>query len=105
MDQLKNGFETALRVKLSQKSMASQGEETILLRNFKYFDSDNDGFISLNEWFKAVEKIGVVVPSLGDLEQLFCVYDLDGDGKIDYREFVNILYGRIKPGYIFGTKK
>jgi len=101
MDSLKHGFELALKGKLQQKATATQGEETVLMKNFRYFDVDNDGYISLTEWFKAIEKIGVVVPSLEDLKQLFFMYDLDGDGKIDYKEFTQILYSHAKPKYFY----
>ncbi len=101
MDQLKNGFEMALRSKLAQKATATIGEEMVLMRNFKYFDTDNDGSVSLQEWFKAIEKIGVVVPSLEDLKQLFYMYDLNGDGLIDYKEFSKILYTKEQPKYDF----
>ena len=104
MDQLRSSFEKALQNKLSQKATPTQGEEIVLMKNFRYFDTDNDGFVSLPEWCKAIEKIGVVVPTFEDLKQLFYMYDLNGDGKIDCKEFPQILYGRIKPKYGFNKE-
>lgn len=34
-------------------------EETILLKNFKFFDLDNSGAVSLDEFSKSIEKAGI----------------------------------------------
>lgn len=91
MEYLKKQFEISLKSKLSQKAKNTQGEESFLARSFKYFDSNNDGAINLNEWSKALEKIGVIIPSLDDLKQLFTLYDLDADGLINCNEFAHLL--------------
>jgi Ca2+-binding EF-hand superfamily protein len=86
-------FENELREKLTQKSTAHMSEETVLLRAFKYFDLDNSGCVSLNEWVKAIEKIGVVVENPQLLEQLFRIYDTDRSGELDYQEFAASIFG------------
>ena len=86
-------FENELKVKLQQKATSYVSEETILMRSFKYFDLDNSGYVSLEEWIKAVEKIGVVVPSRPQLEELFHAYDTSGDNQLDYTEFVAAVFG------------
>jgi len=86
------GFEMALKNKLSQKTNSLQSEETTLMKSFRYFDIDADGYVTMSEWFKGIEKIGVVVPSLDKFKELFIIYDQDKDGKINYREFCNALY-------------
>lgn len=86
------GFEMALKNKLSQKTNSLQSEETALMRYFRYYDFDSDGCVSMQEWFKTIEKIGVVVPTLEDLRQLFLSYDKSGQGKINYKEFCEQLY-------------
>ena len=101
MNQLKQGFEINLRAKLNQKSSATQSEEIVLARNFRYFDADNDGVVSLDEWIRAIEKIGVVVTSKNDLKELFKIYDLNGNGEIDYKEFIKILYTKEEHRYYF----
>ncbi len=88
------GFEMALKNKLLQKTNSLQSEETVLMRSFRYFDSNADGYVSMHEWFKGIEKIGVVVPTLEDLKQLFAYYDADGDGKINYKEFCDVVFKR-----------
>lgn len=94
MEQLKRSFEIALKEKLSQKAASNFAEEIVLLRNFRFFDSNNDGCVSLNEWCKAIEKIGVVVPNINDLKELFYAYDTNVDGLLNFKEFYNYLYSQ-----------
>ena len=46
------------------------------------------------EFQKAIEKIGVTIPTKKDLEMLFKYYDTDGSGALDYKEFSAILLGK-----------
>ncbi len=92
MEALRNGFEKSMKVKLAQKCSSVQDEEVALTRAFKYFDSDNDGAVTLNEWLKAVERVGVIVPSVSDLKDLFNYYDTNHDGRLDYKEFATVLF-------------
>lgn len=93
MASFRSQFENELRLKIQQKATAHVSEETVLLRAFKYFDLDNSGNVSLEEWLKAIEKTGVVVESREQLEQLFNYYDLDHSGELDYKEFVGAIFG------------
>jgi len=86
-------FEKELKNKLTLKSNAHQSEETILKKSFKYFDLDNSGQCSRDEFQKAVEKIGVIGFEEEDVDQLFDFYDVDGSGQLDYTEFTAILFG------------
>ena len=86
-------FENEVRLKLAQRANSYVSEETLMLRSFKYFDLDNSGMVSLEEWIKAIEKIGVVVPNPGQLEELFHAYDTSGDGELDYQEFIASIFG------------
>lgn len=38
-------------------------EETVLLKAFKYFDLNNNGTVEPEEFAKAVEKIGIMIPT------------------------------------------
>jgi len=91
MEGLRKRFEIDLKAKVSQKATTVQGEEMLLVRNFKHFDTDNDGAITLNEWYKAIEKIGVIL-SKEELKQLFMMYDVDNDGRVNYKEAANMIY-------------
>jgi calcyphosin len=56
-------FEKELLKKLSQKASGTQSEETVLIKSFKYFDLNNNGTIEPEEFGKAIEKIGIMIPT------------------------------------------
>ena len=66
-------FEKTLKQKLSQKSNGQQSEEAVLLKAFKYFDLNNNGTVEPDEFAKAVEKIGIMIPTkqVSKLSQAF----------------------------------
>lgn len=94
MDGLKASFEKELKNKLQQKSSGITSEEQVLKKSFKYFDLNGNGTVEPDEFAKAVEKIGIMIPTKQDLEALFSIYDADGSGALDYNEFSSALYGR-----------
>ena len=89
---MKNLFEKELKNKLALKSSSHTTEETVLLKAFKYFDLDNSGNCSKDEFLKAITKIGITGFSEENLLELFDVYDVDGSGELDYKEFVGGLF-------------
>ena len=93
MSNMKNLFEKELKNKLALKSSGHTTEETVLLKAFKYFDLDNSGNCSKDEFLKAITKIGITGFSEENLLELFDVYDVDGSGELDYKEFVGGLFG------------
>lgn len=56
-------FERELKNKLAQKSSGSQSEETVLMKSFKYFDLNSNGTVEPEEFAKAIEKIGIMIPT------------------------------------------
>jgi len=92
MDHLKNSFEKELKNKLAQKTQGAQSEESVLKKAFKYFDLNDNGTVEPDEFAKAIEKIGIQIPTKKDLNALFSLYDADGSGSIDYNEFSGILF-------------
>lgn len=73
---------------------ASRDDDEFELREaFKCIDLDGNGYISREELKKAVQKImstdGKV--SMQDVEEMMKEADTDGNGLIDYDEFVRIL--------------
>ena len=56
-------FEKTLKQKLAQKATGNANEETVLLKAFKYFDLNNNGTVEPDEFAKAVEKIGIMIPT------------------------------------------
>lgn len=63
------------------------------MKSFKFFDIDNSGDLSPDEFAKAIEKIGIQIPTKQDLKTLFSLYDADGSGTIDYKEFCSEIFG------------
>ena len=86
-------FENEVKLKLQQRATSYVSEETLMMRSFKYFDLDNSGYVSIEEWTKAIEKIGVVLANPAQLEELFHTYDTSGDGQLDYSEFIAAVFG------------
>lgn len=85
-------FEGELKEKLLQKSNHKLTEEACLIKMFKYFDIFDKGSVDLNDFMKAMEKIGLYY-SKQELEPLFRAYDSDGSGNLDYKEFSAIIFG------------
>ena len=46
-----------------------------------------------DEFAKALEKIGLIIPTKRELDMLFQYYDSDASGALDYKEFTAILVG------------
>jgi len=49
--------------KLHQKSGGNASEETVLMKAFKFFDLNNSGAVEPDEFAKAIEKIGIMIPT------------------------------------------
>ena len=47
-----------------------------------------------DEFAKAVEKIGIMIPTSQDLDTLYNMYDKDQSGTLDYREFASEIFQR-----------
>ena len=58
-----------------QKSSGTSSEETVLVKAFKYFDTDGSGECSPDEFKKALEKIGITFPNDKELKEIFNLYD------------------------------
>ena len=56
-------FERELKNKLQEKTKGSQSEESVLMRAFKYFDLNDNGSVEPDEFAKAIEKIGIQIPT------------------------------------------
>lgn len=94
MDHLKASFERELKNKLQEKTKGSQSEETVLKKAFKYFDLNDNGTVEPDEFAKAIEKIGIQIPTQRDLDTLFNLYDVDGSGALSYIEFSAALFDK-----------
>lgn len=63
------------------------------MKMFKYFDIMDRGAVNFQDFMRTIEKIGLYY-SANDLLPLFeGVYDVDGNGYLDYKEFSAIVFG------------
>ncbi len=46
-------------------------EDTVLMKSFKYFDLNNSGYVDKYHFFRAVEKIGVIVEGEKQRNEIF----------------------------------
>jgi Ca2+-binding EF-hand superfamily protein len=60
---------------VDQKTFGATTDEVLINRAFKFFDLDNDGGVTIDEFGKAMEKLGVFIPTRHNLEQIFSEYD------------------------------
>lgn len=85
-------FEKELKNKLALKSSGKQSEEALIIKAFKYFDLDNSGECSKDEFIKAIAKLGVTGFSNKQLLEIFDTYDQNKNGELDYKEFAGCLF-------------
>ena len=50
-----------MKAKISQKCPPNQGEEGFLAKCFRFFDIHNKGEVNFEQFFRTVEKIGVII--------------------------------------------
>lgn len=62
-------FERELKNKLAEKTKGAQSEQQVLKKAFKYFDLNDNGTVEPEEFAKAIEKIGIQIPT----KQVSCV--------------------------------
>ncbi|XP_008197239.1 neo-calmodulin isoform X2 [Tribolium castaneum] len=74
---------------MSKKLKDADGEEE-LKEAFRVFDKNNDGLISSNELRHVMTSLGERL-SEEEVDDMIKEADLDGDGQVNYEEFVNIL--------------
>lgn len=73
---------------LQPRNRIFSGEPTAL-NLFRFFDADGGGSISKEEFRQAMQQIGNN-PSSEEIDVMFADADCDGDGEIDYREFLKV---------------
>ena len=89
---IKSSFEKELKNKLLMKTVGNQSEEMVLLRAFKYFDLSNTNLSDKRAFINAVMKIGITGFTEQNLSSIFESYDTEKIGKINYKDFIGILY-------------
>ena len=57
---------------------------------FKIFDRDGNGYIDLKELKSVITRMGEAFSDI-EADEIFRAADLNGDGKLDYDEFVQMI--------------
>merc|ERR1711971_720628 len=70
--------------------MAYSPSEKEIYDAFRVFDKDGNGFISPAELRYVMTKMGQVITD-EEVDQMIQEADLDGDGQVNYREFVKMM--------------
>ncbi|TMW56521.1 hypothetical protein Poli38472_006531 [Pythium oligandrum] len=80
-------------VSMMNKRLFRRGElrDGDLKAAFDVFDRDHDGFISRNELEHIFHVLGSQTTTSDDIQQLIQTVDANGDGKIDYEEFCELM--------------
>lgn len=61
-------------------------EVQFLQKMFKYFDIQNSGKVDFDQFYRSMEKTGIIMEK-SDLFEIFKRVDANGDGNMDYKEF------------------
>jgi calmodulin len=74
----------------AQRVNNAEETESDLIETFKFYDLNNTGYITTTNLMYAMEKLGCkMTPSEAD--EMIREADLDGDGRLDYRDFRRIM--------------
>ncbi|XP_076097626.1 uncharacterized protein LOC143067898 [Mytilus galloprovincialis] len=75
------------------KTFGSQNrnEHADLMEAFKTFDKDGNGFIDIDELKDALLNKGEDHLTDDDFKEMIAAVDIDGDGLVNYEEFVNLM--------------
>lgn len=65
-------------------------DKQVFFEAFKIFDKDGNGLITANELRDVVRVYGNVVMTDEEAEEMIMSADGDGNGEIDYEEFVHL---------------
>ena len=76
---------------LMERKFRDEDIEEELIETFKKFDQDNNGLIGAEDVFNVLQSFGQDV-TVNEAEEMVKNCDLDGDGFINYQEFVKMLF-------------
>ena len=83
-------FSRLMTARLQAKALEGKGEDESFREAFGVFDKDGSGKISRDELRKIVTCYGRMRLSEADADEMLSAADADGDGLIDYEEFVKL---------------
>jgi Ca2+-binding EF-hand superfamily protein len=77
--------------KIEMKCPATAEPQSFMNKTFKFFDIQNKGTVTADQFKRAITKIGVVVPNDADIDLVFSIYDKSGEGRLDYKRMMQTL--------------
>ena len=67
-------------------------EEQILYQQFKFYDLDSSGFCNLQNFIKANDRLGVVLPKIENFEIIFNFFADNEASLLNYRKFIREIF-------------
>lgn len=89
---LREIFEHELHRKLSMRAKSVNSEINMLLNAFRFYDLDDLGLISKEDFTKVFGRIGLNGMTPNYLYSVFDSYDINGIGYINYTNLIEYLY-------------
>ena len=80
-------------VLLMSKRLKATEQEDNLQDAFNIFDESGNGEIVASNLFNVLQKLGENI-TLEEINEMISQIDINGDGKIDYSEFVQLMTGK-----------
>ena len=76
---------------LMDRKLRDDDIEEEIIETFKKFDKDNNGLIGPEDIFNLLQSFGQDI-TINEAEEMIRNVDLDGDGFVNYQEFVKMLF-------------
>ena len=89
---IKELFENELKSKIYLKTNSFNREGETLLKYFRYYDINKNNLCSLQNFINTMIRIGISNFSEKEYEKIFYSYPIGIDNKLNYWEFISILY-------------
>ena len=77
-------------VELMEQKNRENDPEIEIINTFQIFDKDNNGLISNEEFFHIIRTFGETLTD-EEIQEIITEADVDGDGYINYEEFVRMM--------------
>ena len=93
MNGLLNRFNNEVQNKVELKMVPNKTEEQVLNSFFKFYDLQGTGTCNLTNFIKSMERLGVILPRISDIESIFNYYS-NNSGVLNYKDFSRLIYDK-----------